>query len=179
MRRLLLPGAATLAAGLLLWTAAAEPPKERPDGDDLPVTGKADPDLASFDRLMTDFVTKYHLPGAALAVARDGRLVYARGFGYADRDKKEPVEPNALFRIASVTKPLTSAAILQLVERGQLALDDKVFDVLELKAPRAPRSSSTSAGKKSPFCISCSTAAAGTATSRSIRCSARPQSATS
>ena len=137
MRRLLLPGAAALAGAalLLLWTARAEPPRDLPDGDDLPVTGKADPNLASFDRLMTDFVQKYHLPGASLAVAREGRLVYARGFGYADRDKKEPVEPDALFRIASVSKPLTSVAVLQLVERRKLALDDKVFDVLELKAP--------------------------------------------
>src|ERR1700682_2315790 len=86
MRRLLISGAAALAgAALLLWTAPAERPRDKPDGDDLPVTGKADPDLASFDRLMTDFVQKYHLPGASLAVAREGRIVYARGFGYADR----------------------------------------------------------------------------------------------
>ncbi len=84
---------------------------------------------------MTDFIQKYHLPGASLAVARDGRIVYARGFGYSDVDKKEPVQPDALFRIASVTKPFTAAAVLQLVERGKLSLDDKVFDVLELKAP--------------------------------------------
>ena len=88
---------------------------------------------------MTDFIQKYHLPGGALAVAQDGRIVYARGFGYADRDKKEPVQPDALFRIASVTKPLTAVAVLQLVERGKLDLDDKVFDVLGLKAPRGPK----------------------------------------
>jgi len=139
MRLHFLRGATALVCGaLLILTVAAEPPKDVPD-DDLPVTGNAVPGLASFDDLMTDFIRKYHLPGGALAVARDGRIVYARGFGYADRDKKEPVEPDALFRIASVTKPLTAVAVLQLVERGKLSLDDKVLDVLELKAPRGPK----------------------------------------
>ena len=136
MRLPFLRGATALGCGvLLIWAVGAEPPKAEPD-DDPPVSGKAVPGLASFDTLMTDFIRKYHLPGGALAVARDGRIVYARGFGYADRDKKESVEPDALFRIASVTKPLTAVAVLQLVERGKLSLDDKVFDVLELKAPR-------------------------------------------
>jgi N-acyl-D-amino-acid deacylase len=105
---------------------------------DLPVTGKADPRLASFDRMMTDFVKENDVPGAALAVTKNGRLVYARGFGYADRDPKTPVEPNALFRIASVSKPITAAAVLQLVERRKLKLDDKAFDILKLKPVLAP-----------------------------------------
>jgi CubicO group peptidase (beta-lactamase class C family) len=45
------------------------------------------------------------------------KLIYARGFGWADRDTKEPVEPASLFRIASVSKPITAVAILQLVGR--------------------------------------------------------------
>ena len=140
MRPLLPAGAAALACGalLLIWSAQAEPPKDPPDGGDLPVTGKANPDLASFDRMMTDFMQKYHLPGAALAVAKDGRIVYARGFGYADLDMKEPVKPETLFRIASVTKPFTAVAVLQLVERGKLGLNDRVFDVLGLKDLRGP-----------------------------------------
>jgi N-acyl-D-amino-acid deacylase len=97
------------------------------------VTGSADPGLASFDRLMTSFVQEHQVPGAALAVTKDGRLVYARGFGYADVDRKEPVQPTALFRIASISKPLTAVAALQLAERGKLRLDDKVFDLLKLK----------------------------------------------
>jgi N-acyl-D-amino-acid deacylase len=130
-------GAAVLACGaLLFWTAFAAPANDQPDDDDLPVTGKADRNLASFDRLMTDFIQKYHLPGGSLAVAKNGRIVYARGFGYADLDKKEPVQPDALFRIASISKPFTAVAVLQLVERGKLNLDDKVFDVLGLKAPK-------------------------------------------
>ena len=103
--------------------------------DDLPVTGTVHPALASFDRLMTSFVKQHEIPGAALAVAKDGHLLYERGFGYADRATKEPVKPDALFRIASISKPFTAVAILQLVERGKLKLDDRVFDVLGLAAP--------------------------------------------
>jgi N-acyl-D-amino-acid deacylase len=117
-------------AGLafLLPTTAAEP------ADELPVTGKAEADLVSFDHMMTKFVKAHSIPGATLAVAKDGRVVYERGFGYANRDAKEPVKPESLFRIASLSKPITAVAVLQLVERGKLKLDDRVFDVLGLAA---------------------------------------------
>ena len=94
------------------------------------VTGVDDPRLSSFDRMMRDFVAKRKIPGAALAVTRHGRLVYARGFGFADLDAAEPVKPRALFRIASVSKPLTAVTVLHLVDQGKLRLDDKVLDVL-------------------------------------------------
>jgi CubicO group peptidase (beta-lactamase class C family) len=108
---------------------AAAPPSAAP----LPVTGEADPKLAAYDKLMTDFMAKYNPPGAALAVTKDGRLVYARGFGYADMERKEPVQPTSLFRIASLSKAFTSTAVFQLVEQGKLKLDDKVFEVIKLQ----------------------------------------------
>ena len=97
------------------------------------MSGKANPDLKSFDDLMTGFLEEHKAVGAALAVTKDGRLVYARGFGLADRKAREPVQPTSLFRIASVSKPITAVAILQLVDRGKLKLDDKVFDILKHK----------------------------------------------
>ena len=99
------------------------------------VTGSRDPNLVSFDRLMTSFIEQHELPGAALAVAKNSRVVYSRGFGFADRDKKEPVRPNSLFRIASISKPFTAVAVLQLVEQNKLKLDDRVFEVLRLVKP--------------------------------------------
>jgi N-acyl-D-amino-acid deacylase len=99
----------------------------------VPVTGDAVTELEAFDTLMIEFLHKYKVPGAALAITKDGRLVYARGFGYADVEKKEPVEPGSLFRIASVSKPFTAAAVLQLVEHGKLKMDDKVFEILKLE----------------------------------------------
>ena len=53
-----------------------------------------------------------------------------RGFGFSDRQKHQPVQPDSLFRIASVTKPFTATAIMQLVERGKLKFDDRAFAVL-------------------------------------------------
>ncbi len=88
---------------------------------------------APFDRLMATFLVENKVPGAALAVARNGAIVYSRAFGYADRDACEVATPASLFRIASLSKPVTAVAILQLVEKGKLALDDKVLDRMPLK----------------------------------------------
>jgi N-acyl-D-amino-acid deacylase len=98
----------------------------------LVATGTEDPRLTSFDRLMISFVEQRNVPGAALAVARDGQLVYARGFGYADVEAHQPMQPNSLFRIASVSKPFTSAAIMQLVQAGKLKLNDSWYTIVGL-----------------------------------------------
>src|SRR3954466_13241278 len=98
----------------------------------IPITGTADPKLAAFDKLMTDFLREHQVPGASLAVARNGKIVYARGFGYADVAKKQSVEPDSLFRIASVSKSFTSAAIMQLVAQGKLKLDEPAFEKLKI-----------------------------------------------
>ncbi len=91
------------------------------------------PKLAAYDDLMTAFMREHNPPGAALAVSYHGRLVYARGFGDADLEKHEPVRPASLFRIASVSKPLTAAAVLHLVEEGKLKLDEPVLPLLKLQ----------------------------------------------
>lgn len=98
----------------------------------LPVTGKPEPRLEAFDRLMLTFMKEHDVHGASLAIARNGKMVYARGFGYADLASHQPVEPDSLFRIASVSKPFTSAAILQLQERGKLKLDESAFRFIGL-----------------------------------------------
>lgn len=103
--------------------------------DEPPLTGVADARMASLDALLIKFVTEYHVPGASLAVAREGRLVYARGCGYADVEQKLPVQPRFQFRIASLTKPLTSVAILQLVEQEKLNLDACILDFLPELVP--------------------------------------------
>jgi N-acyl-D-amino-acid deacylase len=92
-----------------------------------------DSKLALYDDLMTSFVRDHEPPGAALAVSYHGRLVYARGFGFADLEKQEPVQPVSLFRIASLSKPFTSAAVMRLVQQGKLKLDDLVFPILNLE----------------------------------------------
>ncbi len=96
----------------------------------IPVTGEPQPRLAKLDALMSSFMARNAIPGGVLAVSYKGRWVYDRGFGFADVAKKRGTKPSALFRIASVSKPFTAVAVLQLVERGKLELDDKVFDLL-------------------------------------------------
>ena len=83
-----------------------------------------------FDRLMPEIMHKHNLPGGALAIVKDGRLVFARGYGLADIQNQEPVEPDSLFRVASLSKPVTAIAVLKLVEDGKLDLDEKAFEIL-------------------------------------------------
>ena len=79
---------------------------------------------------MTSLMQKWSLPGGQLSVAKNGRLVFNRGFGLADVEHDVPVQPDNLFRIASVTKTITAVAIMTLVDTGKLNLDDKVFPLL-------------------------------------------------
>ena len=110
-------------------------PGPGPTPVDLPLTGQAVPGMESFDRTISDLMKKHNVPGGAVSVVKDGRLVYARGFGYADVENKTPVQPDALFRIASVSKPITAAAIMKLVEEGKLELDDRVAPFIAHLAP--------------------------------------------
>jgi len=73
------------------------------------------------------FMKAHSVPGLSVAVAHNGQLGYEQGFGFANASKLEKVTPAHLFRIASVTKPLTSVTIFDLVERGRLKLKDLVF----------------------------------------------------
>lgn len=97
-------------------------------------TSRAEPGVGAYDELMQRFMREHKPPGAALAVTYHGRLVYARSFGHADLEKREPVEPDSLFRIASISKPFTAATVLHLIEKGKVHLDDRVFPLLKLHA---------------------------------------------
>ena len=103
----------------------------------VPLTGQAVPGMESFDRVISDLMTKHEVPGGAVSVVKDGKLVYARGFGYADLENQVTVAPDALFRIASVSKPITAVAILELVEANKLDLDQKVLPLISDLQPPA------------------------------------------
>ncbi|MCX6613551.1 MAG: serine hydrolase [Acidobacteria bacterium] len=102
-------------------------------------TGTAVPELAAFDRATLAALQNYKVPGASVAIAKDGKLVYARGFGVADLVSGEPVQPDSLFRIASVSKPITAMAVLKLVEEGKVSLDTKLLPFIGRKATGDPR----------------------------------------
>ncbi|HKP30051.1 MAG TPA: serine hydrolase [Gemmatimonadales bacterium] len=93
----------------------------------LPLTGTAVPELASFDQIIPALMLKWGIPGGAVAVVKDGRLIYARGYGYSDLETATPTAADALFRLASISKPITAAAALKLEEEGRLDLDTPAF----------------------------------------------------
>jgi N-acyl-D-amino-acid deacylase len=117
---------------IIAAACAGLPAEEAPP--EIALAGHCPPALAGFDRLMLSFIAERRVPGAALAVVKDEKLVLARGYGWADRERRLPVTPASLFRIASLSKPVTAVAILGLAERGRLSLEDKVFDLLSLDA---------------------------------------------
>ncbi|MEI6234718.1 MAG: serine hydrolase domain-containing protein [Planctomycetota bacterium] len=96
----------------------------------MPATGIYNSDLLSFDETMTGFMKRNAIPGGSFALVQNGKLIYARAYGFADRDAKTPAQPTTLFRLASVSKPITAVAIMTLVEAKKLNLDAKVVELL-------------------------------------------------
>ncbi len=84
-------------------------------------------DIAALNSKVTSFMTTYNIPGASLAVTKNGKLVYVKGFGKANTTTGEAVTPAHRFRLASISKTFTGVAILKLVQDGKLNLDAKVF----------------------------------------------------
>lgn len=102
-------------------------------------TGQALPGLVSFDAMMTGLIERWAIPGASLAVAYRGRLMLARGYGLADRASGAPMQPTTRFRLGSLAKPITAAAIMLLVSQRRLSLDDRAVALLGDAGPRADR----------------------------------------
>ncbi len=106
----------------------------------VPITGKAGPGMEPLDELMLDIMGRHGIPGAAFAVARDGKLLLAKGYGWANVINGTPATPETLFGMASLSKMFTAVATLKLVEQGKLGLDDAVFGILkEVRAPAGVR----------------------------------------
>jgi CubicO group peptidase (beta-lactamase class C family) len=82
---------------------------------------------AAMGSVATDFMKEFGVPGLSVAISHKGRFVYREGFGDAYRELGERVSVASLFRIASVSKPITSVAIFTLIEEGRLLLEDRVF----------------------------------------------------
>jgi CubicO group peptidase (beta-lactamase class C family) len=74
-----------------------------------------------------EYMAMFNIPGLSVAIGKDGEIVYAEGFGVVSPTLETRVHPSHLFRIASITKPITSVGIFSLVEQGRLNLADRVF----------------------------------------------------
>lgn len=100
----------------------------------LTVTGAADSRLSGFDTWMTNYMRANALHAGSLAIARDGKLVYARGFTWAESGY--PItQPTTTFRIASSSKALTGIAAMQLVDTGALTQGTKIQPILNIQRP--------------------------------------------
>jgi len=78
------------------------------------------------DKVATDALAKSGVPGASIAVVKDGQIAYLHAYGDARLDPKIPARPEMRYSIGSISKQFTAAAILLLQEQGKLSLDDKV-----------------------------------------------------
>ncbi|MEZ4802446.1 MAG: serine hydrolase [Gelidibacter sp.] len=90
-------------------------------------TGISVPEMTSCDTQIQNLLTTFNIPGLTMAISKDGKLIYERAFGNANLALNEPTQPYHLFRIASVSKPITSITIMKMIENGQLNLSDTVF----------------------------------------------------
>ena len=93
--------------------------------------------LARIDQVINDYVSKKQIPGAVVFIARNGKIVYHKAFGYSDAEKQTPLRKDDIFRIASQTKAITSLAVMMLFEEGKFLLDEPISKYIpEFKNPR-------------------------------------------
>ncbi|MGE0352143.1 MAG: serine hydrolase domain-containing protein [Gemmatimonadales bacterium] len=124
------PRPRSLSLALILWlNAATLLAQALPEGDPRQL-GFSPDRLDRIGRVMQDYVDSGRVAGVVTLVARHGQIAYLRAFGWADREAGIRMAPDALFRIASQTKALTSVAVMALVEEGRLRLSDPVATYL-------------------------------------------------
>jgi CubicO group peptidase (beta-lactamase class C family) len=142
---LTLPAAVLLILTILLSTVGSAMAQE----DRVPSRGNmpAAPSLAHrptdpaemeafMDGLLKKEMDENHIAGAAVSVVKDGKLFFAKGYGYADLENQTPVDPDkTLFKVGSVTKLFTWTAVMQLAEQGKLDLDADVNTYLDFRIP--------------------------------------------
>src|SRR5947208_2049190 len=94
-------------------------------------------DLSAFlDGFVLQQIEKADIAGAVIAVVKDGKVLFEKGYGYSDAEKKTPVSPqDTLFRPGSISKTFTWTAVMQQVEQGKLNLDTDVNQYLDFKIP--------------------------------------------
>ncbi|QNA43466.1 serine hydrolase domain-containing protein [Lacibacter sediminis] len=93
--------------------------------------------LAQIDTILKNYQDQNWLVGAVVIIVKDNQVVYYKGSGYANRSSKTKMQADAIFRIMSQTKAITSLAIMQLLEQGRLTLDQPISDFIpEFKKPK-------------------------------------------
>jgi CubicO group peptidase (beta-lactamase class C family) len=91
-------------------------------------SGFSEKRIQLLDQFIQDYVNKGYIPGGVFLIARDHRIFFNKSYGFRSTDKKVPYRKDDIFRICSMTKAITTVAIMQLYEQGKLGLDDAVQD---------------------------------------------------
>jgi len=91
---------------------------------------KSDPLYLEIEKLGQELTVKNNVPGIAIAVIRDGKIAWIQSIGYANLASKQPVTPETIFNVGSVSKLVSSWGFMQLTEKGLLKLDDSVDPAL-------------------------------------------------
>jgi len=99
-------------------------------------TGTPVPAYAPLDQAVIDFMDRCDCRSATLAVSRNGKLLFSRGYGWRDALETKRTLPDTILRIGGVTQPITAAAVRKLIRDGKLSLDTKAFKYLNLKPLR-------------------------------------------
>jgi CubicO group peptidase (beta-lactamase class C family) len=129
-------GRPTLAVCLLLTSMAVAAVA-------IPVGAVDDVDVHAVDGLTVGLMSKYNVPGAALALIKDGHIVLEKGYGFRDLEARVPVTIRTLFNIGSISKSFTALGIAQLVDQDKVDLDAPVIGYVpdfRLSDPRVTRS---------------------------------------
>lgn len=92
--------------------------------------GQDDSSPAGIDRFITQLMDSANVPGLSIAIIRDGKPYYSRGYGLTKSDSTQRVTPETVFDAASLSKPVFACAVLQLVEEGLLDLDKPLYEYL-------------------------------------------------
>ncbi|KTD22053.1 beta-lactamase [Legionella lansingensis] len=102
----------------------------------LKMIGAASPEIEQgIDKIITSNMQQYRIPGLAIAILKDGKPWLIKGYGYADVQSQQPVTPQTLFGLGSVSKVITAFALMTLVQQGQIDLDASVLRYI----PEAPQ----------------------------------------
>lgn len=118
-------------------TTTVAPPVSPPPVAAPPAAVSEDAALATrLDAVIDKAIADKQLVGTVVLVARDGKVVYHRAAGFADREAKQPMREDTIFRLASMTKAIVSVAALALIDQGKLGLEDPVTKYLPAFRPK-------------------------------------------
>jgi CubicO group peptidase (beta-lactamase class C family) len=122
----------------------AQQPRPQP----APAPGFSSERLARIAPVMDQFIKDGKFPGISVTVARNGRIAYRQEFGFADLERRSPLQKDTIYRIYSMTKPITGVAVMMLLEEGRFALDDPVSKYIPCFKGMQVFDSETDAGAK-------------------------------